>query len=247
MPRITISYRRDDSLDITGRIFDRLANHFGRQSVFRDIDSIPPGANFRQHIDRVLEQSDIVLAIVGPRWIGPREGQSRLANAADPVRLEIETALRKDKPLVPVLVSRALMPDPDQLPESISEFAYHNAVQVDGGQDFDMHIARLIRAMERILGGNGADVEKAVIGNAAPVISASPDAAPDRSVQRAASTQSDSESKDEAPVEPVMLRIRRSRTMLRIPREGVVFRVGLSVSRSSPRCWRPVLGGGGFS
>ena len=104
MPRITISYRRDDSLDITGRIFDRLAGHFGREAVFRDIDSIPLGADFRRHIDRVLGESDIILAIVGPRWIGPNNEQLRLASSADPVRLEIETALRKDKPVIPVLV-----------------------------------------------------------------------------------------------------------------------------------------------
>ena len=66
MTRITISYRRDDSLDITGRIFDRLAGHFGREAVFRDIDNIPPCADFRRHIDRVLDESDIVVAIVGP-------------------------------------------------------------------------------------------------------------------------------------------------------------------------------------
>jgi len=116
MPRITISYRRDDSLAITGRIFDRLAGHFGRDAVFRDIDSIPPGADFRRHIDRVLDESDIVLAIIGPRWIGPDDEQRRLASPDDAVRLEIETALRKNKPLIPVLVSRAVMPHPDELP-----------------------------------------------------------------------------------------------------------------------------------
>ena len=83
MPRkITISYRRDDSGVITGRIFDRLAAHFGRDAVFRDIDDIPPGVDFRKHISGILDDSDIVLAVVGPRWIGPRAGQSRLANAA---------------------------------------------------------------------------------------------------------------------------------------------------------------------
>ena len=69
MPRITISYRRDDSLDITGRIFDRLVGHFGREAGFRDIDSIPMGADFRRHIDRVLDEGDIILAIVRPRWM----------------------------------------------------------------------------------------------------------------------------------------------------------------------------------
>jgi len=149
MPRITISYRREDSLDITGRIFDRLAGHFGRAAVFRDIDSIPLGADFRRHIERVLDESDIILAIVGPRWIGHE--YPRLASPADPVRFEIETALRKDKPLIPVLVSRAVMPHPDVLPDSLHDFAYRNAVQVDSGQDFDVHVGRLIRAIKQLL------------------------------------------------------------------------------------------------
>jgi hypothetical protein len=151
MPRITISYRRDDSLDVTGRIFDRLAAHFGQESVFRDIDNIPPGVDFHQHIDNVLGAADIILAIVGPRWMGPDPTKSRIADAADPVRFEIETALLKDKPLIPVLVSHAAMPSAEQLPESLRGFAYRNAVQVDSGQDFDYHVGRLTRAVERIL------------------------------------------------------------------------------------------------
>jgi hypothetical protein len=150
MPRITIFYRRDDSLDITGRIYDRLAGHFGREAVFRDIDDIPPGADFRRHIDRVIDASDIVLAIMGPRWIGPDDEQRRLASPDDPVRLEIETALRKNKPLIPVLVSRAVMPPQDELPDSLHDFGYLNAVQVDSGQDFDFHVGRLIRAVEAV-------------------------------------------------------------------------------------------------
>jgi cell division protein FtsB len=165
MPRITISYRRDDSAAITGRIFDRLAWHYGRESIFRDIDNIPPGVDFRKHIEGILDDSDVVLAIVGPRWVGPRGGQSRLTNAADPVRVEIETALRKNCPLIPVLVLRGSMPRVEQLPETLQDFAYHNAVSVDTGQDFDVHMARLMRAMDRILEGmsmRGASVTTAV-------------------------------------------------------------------------------------
>lgn len=151
MPRITISYRRDDSLDITGRIFDRLAAHFGREAVFRDIDSIPPGVDFRRHLETTLRTSDVILAIIGPQWAGSSQNQSRLGSAADPVRIEIETALKVNKPLIPVLVSRAVMPSPEQLPDSLRDFAFHNAVSIDSGQDFDVHIDRLIRAMERLL------------------------------------------------------------------------------------------------
>src|SRR5215472_6184838 len=150
MSRITISYRRDDSGVITGRIFDRLVARYGREAVFRDIDDIPIGVDFREHISSVLDASDVVLAVVGPRWIGAR-GQGRLANEADPVRVEIEAALRKGVPLIPVLVLRGMMPRADQLPDSIKDFAYRNAIQVDDAQDFVVHMARLTRAMDRIL------------------------------------------------------------------------------------------------
>jgi TPR repeat protein len=151
MTRIAISYRRDDSGVITGRIFDRLAAHYGRDAVFRDIDNIPPGVDFRHHIAGVLEESDILLAVVGPRWLGSHGGRNRLDDQADPVRLEVETGLHKKMPVIPVLVMRATMPRVDRLPDSLKDFAYRNAVRVDDGQDFDVHSARLIRAMDRIL------------------------------------------------------------------------------------------------
>src|SRR5712692_2749856 len=110
MARITISYRRDDSGVITGRIFDRLVTRYGREAIFRDIDDVPFGVDFRTHIDEVLSASNVVLAIVGPQWIGPRELPSRLSNPADPVRVEIETALRRKVPLIPVLVLGGAMP-----------------------------------------------------------------------------------------------------------------------------------------
>src|SRR5262249_33240701 len=89
---------------------------------------------------------------------------------------EIETALRKDKPLIPVLVSRAVMPRPDVLPASLHDFVYRNAVQVDSGQDFDVHVGRLIRAIERLLrideertAGEAVPGAIAVIKAAAPI------------------------------------------------------------------------------
>ena len=190
MTRIIISYRRDDSLDMTGRIFDRLTGHFGREAIFRDIDNIPPGDDFRRHIDGVLDESDIVLAIVGPRWIGPGDQQLRLASPADPVRLEIETALRKKKPVIPVLVSHAVMPDPDALPESLHDFAYRNAVQVDSGQDFDVHVGRLIRAIERVLQIDEERAAAKAVRGVIPAIEASPSIEPT--------------AKAEPPVDPVV-------------------------------------------
>src|SRR5437588_3418668 len=113
MPNIIISYRRADSDAIAGRIKDRLASHFGENSIFMDIDSIPFGFDFRDHIQEALAENDILVAIIGPKWNGPMKGgQSRIMEETDPVRIEIETALKSGKVVIPVLIGGAAMPEP---------------------------------------------------------------------------------------------------------------------------------------
>src|SRR5438045_7725554 len=91
---IAISYRREDSLPIAGRLYDRLQAKFGKKNVFMDFDSIPPGADFRQHIKQMIERSKLVIAIIGPHWLGEQPDASRrIDNPADFVRLEIAYAL----------------------------------------------------------------------------------------------------------------------------------------------------------
>src|ERR1700733_9700491 len=154
MPKIAISYRRADSEAMTGRIFDRLIAHYGKDAIFRDIDDIPPGIDFRVHINQTLLKTNILLAIVGPQWLGMAADGSadRINEESDPVRVEVETALRRRVPLIPVLIGTTKMPASDQLPPSLKDFAFRNAVKVDTGQDFDYHMDRLIRSMDAILG-----------------------------------------------------------------------------------------------
>ena len=152
MAKITISYRRDDSMDITGRIFDRLSSRYGRDAVFRDIDSIPPGRDFREHIALNLGDSDLLMVVVGPHWMGgDRHGKPRIHSDTDYVRTEVEIALSRRIPVIPLLVSDADMPEPGDLPENIRDFAYRNAVPIDSGRDFDHHMTGLIRATDQIL------------------------------------------------------------------------------------------------
>ncbi len=153
MPKIAISYRRADSEAMTGRIFDRLIAHYGKEAIFRDIDDIPPGIDFRVHINQTLLKTNILLAIVGPQWLGMASDGSadRVQEESDPVRVEVETALRRRVPLIPVLIGTTKMPSSDLLPPSLKDFAFRNAVKVDTGQDFDYHMDRLIRSMDAIL------------------------------------------------------------------------------------------------
>jgi TIR domain len=151
MPKIVISYRRSDSSAIAGRIFDRLTAHYGEDSVFMDVDHIPFGIDFRAHIQETLMQADVLLAVIGPDWLGVNDaGAVRVQEKTDPVRVEIETAMARKMPIIPVLVDGATMPDSAMLPAEFGNFAYLNAAEVATGRDFRTHIERLIGALDRI-------------------------------------------------------------------------------------------------
>ena len=150
MPKIAISYRRSDSAAMSGRIFDRLAAHYGKHSVFMDVDNIPIGIDFRRHIGETLRRTDVVLAVIGASWLGAQDGvEARIHQEGDPVRVEIETALARGAPVIPVLVDGARMPDAAALPQSFGSFAFLNAAEVATGRDFDGQISRLIAAIDR--------------------------------------------------------------------------------------------------
>ena len=148
MLKIIISYRRADTQDIAMRIRDRLSARYGKQSVFTDIDSIPVGSDFLKHINRELAQCDALLAIVGPHWLRGRDSGAALEEETDYVRLEVEGALKRDIPVVPIVVGGAKMPRPSDLPESMRAFSYRNAAEVDSGVRFQDDMDRLIRSLD---------------------------------------------------------------------------------------------------
>ncbi|MGH6833187.1 MAG: toll/interleukin-1 receptor domain-containing protein, partial [Methyloceanibacter sp.] len=159
MATIILSYRREDTELMVGRICDRLRDHYGRDSVMMDIDSIPYGLDFRKHIREALKRCDLMVAIIGPRWAALNEqGQSRLADDTDWIRIEIEAALAKDVPVIPVLVNGAAMPKTRELPETMQDLAFRQAAPLDMRRDFHTHMDRLIGVMDELLKrGTGAE------------------------------------------------------------------------------------------
>src|SRR5271169_4278530 len=163
MTKITISYRRHDSAAMTGWICERLVAYYGRDAVFRDIDNTPPGVDFRKYIAAELANTDVLLAIVGPQWTGPAPlGPTRIFQENDLVRIEVEAALKRGIPVVPVLVGGAEMPQPGDLPHELKDFSYRHAVAVDALLDFDDHVNRLIRSIDRLLKSKAAVTEEPI-------------------------------------------------------------------------------------
>ena len=140
---IFISYRRDDSSANTGRIYDRLIQKFDQQSIFKDVDAIPIGVDFRKHLEKQVTGCRVLLAIIGPRWAD----NDRLQDEGDFVRIEIEYGLDPDRDIlvVPVLVDNSSMPSTDQLPDSLKDFAFRNAIQVRPDPDFHKDMDKLIK------------------------------------------------------------------------------------------------------
>jgi hypothetical protein len=150
---IAISYRREDSTSIAGRLHDRLRAEFGHENVFMDFDSIPYGVDFRDHIAQTLERADILVAVIGPGWLGHRVGEStrRIDDVTDFVRLEIGGALRRGIPVIPILVDKTAMPMEDILPDDLKPLVFRNALMLDSGIDFHHHADRLITGIRRLL------------------------------------------------------------------------------------------------
>ncbi len=142
-----ISYRRQDSADACASIHSRLDAQFRWTPVFKDIDDIPGGSDFRKVIQDALQQCAVLLAVIGPQWltVTTPNGMRRLDDPADFVRLEIETAINQGIPIVILLVHGARMLDARQLPPTLAPLAQCPAFPVRGDSFFQEDMDRVIQ------------------------------------------------------------------------------------------------------
>ena len=145
--RIFLNYRREDASGHAGRLYDFLRHGrgevagFRKEQIFMDIDTIAPGVDFRRVIEDAVGSCDVFIAVMGRQWLDATDahGRRRLDKGNDFVRLEIEAALARDIPVVPVLVQGAQMPSAEELPETLDDFAHRNAVELsDARWDYDV-------------------------------------------------------------------------------------------------------------
>jgi hypothetical protein len=152
MPGIFISYRREDSQAIAGRLADRLVRHFGADQVFRDIDTINPGALFAEEIAKYIRACDALIALIGAGWLDVKDmaGRRRLDSPSDFVKHEIAAALQQNKLVIPVLIDGAPMPGGESLPVEIVSLAERNALSLTDAR-FAFDADKLIAALEKIV------------------------------------------------------------------------------------------------
>src|SRR6478672_12895665 len=146
LPRIFVSYRREDGAASAGRLGDRLAREFGGDRVFMDVDSIPLGTDFVKRLADEVQACDALLVVIGPQWIDIRDenGDRRLDDPNDFVRVEIRAALKRNIPVIPILLDGTKIPKGNLLPEDIRPLAVRNALDLRHNS-FQKDLDRLIR------------------------------------------------------------------------------------------------------
>ena len=151
--KIFISYRRQDTKQIAGRICERLEAKFGAGNVFIDEDSIPFGVDFHDYLSEQVGCAEVVLVLIGHGWADARDesGNRRIDNPDDFVRIEIEAAIQRGIPLGAVLIDGAPMPRPEQLPQSLRPLCRRNAAPVDSVRFFNVQMDRLIADLQKYL------------------------------------------------------------------------------------------------
>lgn len=151
MAKIFIAYRRNDSTFYVNALQQELEKRFGKRSVVRDVTAnIPLGTDYRKHLQLAVANSDVLLAVIGKKW--EESIRTRGEDETDFLRIEIEEALERKIPVVPVLVGGAKLPREKSLPPSISELVFREAAQIRSGKDLDPDLKILADRLAATLG-----------------------------------------------------------------------------------------------
>jgi TIR domain/WD domain, G-beta repeat len=156
--KIFLSYRREDAAGFAQALFGQLEQSFPAESLFMDVDRIGAGQDFVRVIEEQVRACDAMLVLIGPNWLTVKDenGQQRLENSEDFVRVEVESALKFDKRVIPVLVQKTEMPRADALPVPLKALSRRNALGLTQ-ERFKSDAHGLIKALEDAL----AEVEDA--------------------------------------------------------------------------------------
>jgi outer membrane protein assembly factor BamB len=140
--KIFISYRREDSQSITGRIYDWFSDHTPQEGIFIDFDDIDYGANFVQHIEEVITKCRAMLVVIGPHWL------NEAGELSHNVRVEVEQALQHGLQIIPLLVEGASLPSAESVPDSVRTLIYLNAVTIRSGRDFRQDMQDIAQSLD---------------------------------------------------------------------------------------------------
>jgi hypothetical protein len=153
-PRVFLSYRRSDAEAMAQTLFWCLLNQVDGIALFRDSDTLQPGMAYADIIDQTIANCDVVLVLIGKKWLNAKhaDGRLRLADADDLVRLEVASALRQGKKVFPCLLNGARMPKAEQLSPDLQPVTRLHATPISQAS-FDRDVKPLVDALQQLVAG----------------------------------------------------------------------------------------------
>lgn len=130
MTRVFISYRREDTTPGFAALIHSRLTQEANSDVFMDVDNLPFGVDWEEHIRAALRDCDVALVLIGSLWLTVKDdaGRRRLDDPADVLRLEVaEVIARRRVRVIPVVFGQARMPKADELPPDIRALAAKQA------------------------------------------------------------------------------------------------------------------------
>jgi hypothetical protein len=151
MTGIFINYRRDDVRGVAVRLYDHLTTKFSKAEVFMDVDAMKPGMDFVTQLDSSVSQCRVFLAMIGPNWLDAKDhdGRRRLDDSKDFVRVELASALRREIPVIPILIDGAEMPLKERLPDELKPLVRRHALELRHTR-FNSDAETIVRALEKM-------------------------------------------------------------------------------------------------
>jgi hypothetical protein len=147
---IFISYRRDDTAGYARAIHRELSETFGPDSVFMDVESVEPGADFVDALDKALARCEVVVVLIGRGWHAPAHANDQGRTERDFVGMEVQAALARKMTLIPALIDGAMMPSETELPDELRGLLRHNALEIRH-TTFQEDVERLADAIMKTL------------------------------------------------------------------------------------------------
>jgi hypothetical protein len=148
MASIFISYRRDDTGDIAGRVYDWLKTGFGKSEVFLDVEK-GGGGRWLERIQGEASSCKVMLVLIGKNWLTVQDeaGRPRLSDKNDNVRTECRIGLQKRALMIPTIIDSAQVPKTHELPTDIASLLAYDGAEIRHTR-FEDDVDNLIEMIE---------------------------------------------------------------------------------------------------
>jgi len=142
---IFISYRREGGSTFSSILYSELCKFFAAENIFKDVNTLTPGSNFKKEIEIALDKSSIFLLLVDKNWLQLQneKGEKKLFSKNDFVRNEIAMAIEKNLEIIPVLFENGTMPAEKELPLTVRSLCNKHA--------FTIHVESVISDLKLLI------------------------------------------------------------------------------------------------